>query len=232
MLVLCLSGSLFAQVRIIRSDIPDILQKDGMGSYDKIIKEVLGKTELETKDLFPYARALIEFFKCQNCCIVPGTKDAEFSDFYKFGVDFVQTAPINIAKAYIFVKPDQPPINHLADLRDKRVGARIGMPYGNDFETVGLNTSMVLSIEQNIKMIERDRIEAFIAYTPDVYHAFSKYGVLPYPHDVYHPITIHPDSLVCRGVESEFILNFNNALNQLKISGRLKEVLNDSFIFE
>jgi len=137
---------------------------------------------------------------------------------------------MNIAKVYIFVNQGQTPISCLEDLKEKKVGIRLGMPYGKSFENAKLKTYEVPEIGQNIKKIKAGRIDAFVAYIPDAYRAFRELGTAPYPHDASNPLAVHPDRLVCRGVDQEFITKFNELLKQLKDSGRLKEILGDDFI--
>ncbi|KPA11488.1 Extracellular solute-binding protein, family 3 [Candidatus Magnetomorum sp. HK-1] len=233
--ILCLSfffvsyGLLFAEVIIYGIEIPGLHQKDGKGVYDLILKETVVKAKLATLKIYPPARAEKTFADCQNCCFSPANKNPEF---YEFGDDIVQTDPMNFAKIYIFVNQGQPPIYRLEDLRDKKVGIRHGMPYGKSFEKAKLKTDIVTKLELNIKKVQKGHIDAFIAYIPDAYKAFRTLGISPYPYDISNPIAIHPDRLVCRGVEPEFITKFNELLKQLRTSGRLRDILGDNYVPE
>jgi len=222
-------GTLLAEVKIIAIEIPGLHQKDGKGVYDQILEETVVKNHLATVHLYPPARAEKMFSECQNCCFSPANKNQEF---YDFGDDIVQTHPMNIAKIYIFVNKGQRPIHRLEDLRGKKVGIRTGMPYGKSFENIKLNTQAVPKLELNIKKVQKGRIDAFIAYIPDAYNAFRQLGMEPLPHDVANPVAVHPDSLVCRNVQPEFISKFNALLKNLKESGRLKSILGDDYIPE
>ena len=221
--------SLYADVKIFAIEIPGLHQKDGKGVYDQILQETVIKNNLATIKLYPPARAESMFSKCKNCCFSPANKNPEF---YDYGDDIVQTDPMNIAKIYIFVKKGQAPINRLEDLKGKKIGVRTGMPYGKSFDNAKLKTQAVPKLELNIKKVQIGRIDAFVAYIPDAYNAFRGLGIEPLPHDVAKPVAVHPDSLVCRNVQPEFIDKFNELLKELRDSGRLKSILGDDYIPE
>ena len=220
---------LFAEVIIIGIEIPGLHQMDGAGAYDQIITETLIKPGLATLEVYSPVRAKKLFAKCQNCCLSPANKDPEF---YEFGKDIVQTDRINTAKIYIFVNKGQQPISRLEDLQDKTVGIRRGMPYGKGFEKAKLETLIIINLEQHIRLMQIGRIDAFLAYVPDAYKMFRQLGIAPYPHDAFNPVGVVPDRLVCRGVQPEFITTFNERVKQLRISGRLKDILGDNYIAE
>lgn len=224
-----LCGSALANVIIYAEEIPGIHQQDGMGVYDLIIKETVVKARRGALNILPPARAYKIFANCQNCCLSPANKNPEF---YDFGENIMQTEPMNLAKLYIFVRQGQAAIYRLEDLKDKHVGIRHGMPYGKSVEQARLKTKSVYKIESNIKMLNKGRIDAFLAYVPDAYQVFRTLGIKPYPHDVAHPVVVHSERLVCRGVEVEFITLFNKQLKQLKTSGRLKRILGENYIID
>ena len=201
-----------------------------MGVYDQIFMETVVKAKLAKIKILPPFRAEKMFADCQNCCFSPANKDPEF---YDFGDDILKSDPMNTAKIYIFVNQGQPSINRLEDLRGKKVGIRRGMPYGKKFEKIQLKTELVTKLEQNINMIRSGRIDAFVAYVPDAYIAFRDLGISPpFPHDISNPIGIHPDCLVCRGVEPDFIAKFNELMKELRASGRLRDILGDNYVVE
>ncbi len=221
------SPAVYAETTILSVEIPGLYQKDGMGAYDKIVNDVLVKPGLASIQLRPPARAEKEFEECQDCCYSPGNDNP---DFYDYGDDVIKTNPMNTAKLYIFTGKGQKVLNSLEDLKGKKVGTRFGMPYGNTFENAGLNLEPTKTIENNIKKLDKGRIDAFVAYVPDAYIAFKNLGIASYPHDPAKPIAVHEDCLVCRGVSQEVIDNFNNELKKMSESGQLKEMLGDSFV--
>ncbi len=229
---LFISFSLLAsEVEIIAYEIPGLHQGDGLGAYDKIVSETVIHSQLASLNVYPPARAEGSFSNCQNCCISPANKNDEF---LWANENFLQTEPMAIAKVYIFVAPGQLPIYRLEDLLGKKVGLRRGMPYGKSIDSIKNNLDIVSvsRIKQNIRMVQAGRIDAFIAFTPDAYNAFRNIDLKPFPHDTSRPIATFPDSLVCRGVNPEFIEKFNNRLHQMRISGRIKRILDSNYITE
>lgn len=213
-IILALSSQIaFSQVTIIGIDIPGLHQKNGGGEYDNIINAGIVKNGKATLEVHPPVRAKDKFDNCTNCCFSPANKNP---DFYEFGSGYVQTNPMAVAKIYIWTKKGsmKTAISSLSDLKGKKVGIRHGMPYGKTFEKAKLNTEAVKTIEQNIKKLNRGRIDAFVAYVPDAYAAFQKLGIEPYPHAKDKPIAVHEDALVCKGVSKQFIKDFNRSLKK------------------
>nr|WP_319492843.1 transporter substrate-binding domain-containing protein [uncultured Desulfobacter sp.] len=211
LIFICLiwSTMVYAEPTIYAIEIPGLHEKSLGGEYDKIIDKVLLKPGLATLKILPPAKVIDIFSKCDNCCFSPANLNKEF---YDFGDDVVKTKPMNIAKIYIFTAKGKETFNDLSQLKDKKVGARFGMPYGKTFDASGLNVEYAKTIELNIKKLDKGRLDAFIAYVPDAYDAFKNLNVEPYPHDVDNPIAVHEDCLVCRGVSAEMIETFNNGL--------------------
>lgn len=198
-----------AEVKVIALDIPGLHQKDGKGAYDEVITKSVVNSGKAKIVILPPARAEAEFTKCTNCCLSPANNNPEF---YDYGDEVVVTKPMDTAKVYIFTGKGKAVLSSLDSLKGKKVGARIGMPYGKTFDNSGIEAKLVSEIGTNIKKLDSGRIDAFIAYVPDAYIAFEKLNVPAYPHDKANPIAIHPDSLVCKGASKEFISTFNSSI--------------------
>ncbi len=228
-LTLLFQGNLYAaQVNIYAVEIPGLHQQDHLGGYDKIIEQVLSQTQSATLHVYPPARAQLMFAQCQeNCCFTPANKR---NDFYHFDQSIIQTKAMNMAKIYIFTAKNQPVIDNLTDLKNKKVGARTGMPYGTHFDNANLAVSYVDTIEQNIKKLASGRIDAFVAYVPDAYNVFRNLNMKPLPHNIQKPMAIHEDRLVCKGVSNYFIKTFNENLTKLKKTRMLKKLLGKNYI--
>ncbi|OUS02436.1 hypothetical protein A9Q81_08615 [Gammaproteobacteria bacterium 42_54_T18] len=204
------STTVQSEVSVFALDIPGLHQKDGKGEYDKIISKAVVQSGKAKVVVLPPARAEAEFTKCNNCCLSPANKNP---DFYEYGDNVVVTKAMSVAKVYIFTGKGEAIISDLKGLAGKNVGARNGMPYGKKFDASGISPKLVSDIKTNIKKIDSGRIDAFIAYYPDAYTVFEELGIDPYPHDVEHPIAVHPDSLICRGTGAGFIKEFNAAVH-------------------
>lgn len=217
----------FAQAQIIAYEIPGLHQQDKNGAYDNVLQKVVVADGLATLDILPPARAERTFETCQNCCITPVNNNPEFYDFTE---DVVATAPINHARIYIFSPPGSPTVNSLTELKDKVIGTRFGMPYGNSFDAFKLDKIEVYDLHEHLSLMKLGHIDAFIAYAPDIYDTFKDLGIPPYPHNRKQPYAIHPDTLVCRSVSKPFIDTLNKRINSLRNSGELQKILGHRYL--
>ncbi len=151
-------------------------------------------------------------------------------DFYKFGDEYTESEPMNTAKVYLFGPPGGSVYTELSQLKGKKIGVRRGMNYGKGFAAAQLKISMVNDLAQNIKKLEMGRIEAVIAYIPDMYLTLSDLNKPMLPHDAAKPLAIHKDALVCKGVASSFMDTFNKNLKALEASGDIRKILGDSYV--
>ena len=179
-----------------------------------MINEIVVDAGLGHLNLYPAVRAKKMFASgCTNCCLSAVNKNP---DFYDYTNGYVETLPMSTVKVYIFTAQGTKSLKSLDELKNKVVGVRRGIPYGKRFEQAKLNLSIVDSIKQNILKLDRGRVDAFVAYVPDAYQVFKELGRKPYPHDISHPIAVHNDNLVCRGVSQSFIDTFNKKLQNIK----------------
>lgn len=195
-------------------EIDGVHQKDNGGAYDFVIQKVIQQTKLaiQIENTAP-ARAFRNFENCYRCCISPANIDTEFYDFE--GVQ--QTKSLGSAKIVVFTKPGTPIISSLAELKGLNVSARYGMPLGRSIENSDLPLLRPNSIESSIKMLQRGRVDAFLAYVPDAYEIFKRLNLTPFPHNAENPLFWHEDRIVCKGENiSEFIKEINNYLAQNK----------------
>lgn len=192
-------------------DIPALLQKDGKGKYDVLIKRFGQQVnKLWQYDILPPSRADRLFAIKAIDCIVP--YDAYFSPLE----NVINSSPLDVAKAYVFTAEDTAPIQHLAELTGKRVGARNGMLYGGEFDNKKFNIQLVEAIKQNIDKLQAGRIDAFVAWAPDVFYTFKELGMEALPHA--DPFVIHKDAFLCHNTPQaqQFIDEFNRGAMQFK----------------
>ncbi len=220
------SGSVVArEIQVVALKIDGLLQKDGQGLYDQVFAAVnqISGNDLTMRVVAP-ARSFQEFESGAAACILPANVNP---DFYDFSFETVQSEPWFVAKVYLFTAAGSEPVSDLSALVGKKVGIRSGMPYGNNVESAGLNLVNARTIEANIKKLAAGRIDAFLAYYPDVYAVFETVGMEPLPHVVYEPIAVHEDALLCRkdmGGEA-IVAKFNAALKKLEENGALARIL-------
>ncbi|WP_274687162.1 hypothetical protein [Spartinivicinus poritis] len=183
------------KVDIFAVQIDGLHQADGNGRYDKIISLIKTEIPFEMK-VYPPKRVYSLFDKCLICCVSPVNKN---TDFYQYtGDNYLQSQPMNIAKIYIFTKPNTNVISTLSELQTLRVGARSGMPYGKKIANSGINFTFLPTIKNSIIMVLNNRLDAFIAYVPDAYKIFDQLELSPFPHDITNPVSVHEDSILCK----------------------------------
>jgi len=193
-------------------EIEGLHQKDGDGKYDSILQGAIVSENLDIEMIvLPPGRAFRKFKSCETCCISPANKNKEFYDY----PGSIETLPMNEARVVIFSLPGGSVFSKIEQLVGLRVNGRLGMPYGKTIESSGLPLGLARTIEGNIKMLQRGRIDAFIAYIPDAYDAFLNLGLDPFPHTPDNPIVVHQDALLCRGKNADYLVKkFNNFLSR------------------
>ncbi len=222
---LLFSLSVMGDVKLGAYEIPTLLEKNGSGTYDKIFSEVRQAAGKNWRyKVLPPSRADKDFADKRLDCIIP--LDA---DFYQ-GDKVIQSDFVNVARVYIFTERGSKPVNSLAALKGKKIGARRGMPYGPEFDKLALNVSYSNNIEQSIKKVNAGRLDAFIAYVPDAWFAFQALNMEMLPHG--KAVITHEDGFLCHDTPEAkaFIESFNAALVKLRSSGRLMDLLGDSWV--
>ena len=220
--LLLASNWLQAEIAVVAYDIEGLHHDDHSGSYDKIL--------LKTQDLgvrfklihTPIIRAKHLFRTQQLNCISPsdGSEDP-------FPFPTVQSTPLNLAKAYIFRKQGDTVISDLTALKGLNVGVRKGLEFGGKLVPYELQLEPVWDTEQNYKKLLSGRIDAFIAYVPDIWGYFDSKELPQLAYDKTKPIVIYRESVVCHDTPENraFIKQLNSALTQLDKQGFIKELL-------
>jgi polar amino acid transport system substrate-binding protein len=194
---------------IVAFDIPNVLSKDGSGKYDQILKEIERNTGIKfTVKVLPIARARNVYANGQFDCLIP--LDVLFENQH---TDHLQSLPFYKANLYAFTKTGTKPITDMKELKDLRVGGEIGIPYTEEInKLIGMNKAT--NLKNLVKMLEHDRFDAIIAYTPDILEVFEHEKMVPFSYDPKHPLVIYNDSLTCRPTDrnSELLNEINHAL--------------------
>lgn len=209
-------------VTVISPVIPGLHQIDQKGVFDIVINKLLVEKGLAIHKVLPTKRSYVEFDKCKSCCFSPDNLDPLFQ---APNADLVETRPINIAKIYIFTRKGEKTLSHLSELLGKRVGVKHGTTYGKQIDEAELNRVPANSILQNMKMLNQKRVDAVIAYIPDMFKVFQEIDAKRFDYQEGKPLAIYKDSLVCKSVDESFIQQFNQSLMQLEASGELKQML-------
>lgn len=209
--------------------IPGLFTKAKDGVYDQAMASAATQSGVTINNtVLPPARAIAQFEAGQVDCLAPADVD-----FFNLAFATVQSKPFNLGKIYIYTKAGSTPLQSLSELQGKKVGIRNGMPYGNEFDSMGLNATGAGTIESNIKKVQAGRLDAFLGYVPDAWTAFEALGMDPLPH-AEKPIAIHEDSILCRDTPAtrSAINALDGALDEMKASGALKAIMGSGYTMD
>ena len=220
--LLSLANSCRAETSVVVYDIKGLHHADHSGSYDKIL--------LKAKDLgvgvkllhAPIIRAKHLFRSKQLNCISPTDGS---TDPFPFAT--IQSLPLNLAKAYIFSKQGGPVYSDLKELKGLNIGVRKGLEFGGKLDQYPLNIEPVWDTEQNYKKLLSGRIDAFIAYVPDLWGYFGSQHIPQLAYNKSKPILVYQESVACHDTPENraFIKQLNTALQQLQQQGVIKDLL-------
>jgi len=213
-----------AEVRVSASQLTGLFERDGSGLYDKVFAAI-GAVNGETYNLkiLPPLRAENAFRDGDFPCATPFNKN---KIFYDWSFSVVEGAIFTEAKIYIFTAPGTTAIHDLSTLVGKKIGITQGVPLGSKVYSAGLNLKKSPSIKANIKKLQKGRLDAFLAYWPDVYTAFDELNISPFPHVIDTPVSIHNDTLLCRADQNgeAIITKFNEGFKIILKNGTLDKI--------
>jgi len=188
-------------------DIPDVLQSDKQGMYDLLIEKAANNQQQRWDyTIAPPARVDEMFNQNVVDCIIPYDKS------FHLNKQTINTLPLFVATARIYSRHQV--IQQLQDLKGLSVGARKGMLYGPEFDQLNLNVNYVTRIGQNIDKLVSDRIDAFVAWSPDAEAAMQKKEVAFYRSE---PFVAHNDAFLCHDTPKAraFVEQFNQGLKNI-----------------
>lgn len=210
---LCLANE--NDVSIVSPSIPFLLSEDDetRGAYNIIIEQVDNKLKDDFSHFFmPPARAYLSFEQSNFDCIFPVNTTT-----IKQNKGLIESAPLGVAKAYVYTLKAQPIIAVESQLVSLKLGVRRGFDYGGFNFSPSIQKVEVGSIEQNIKLLELGRIDAFVAYEPDAIGVIENNPQVQVHRDENFSIYTHYDKIACYNSTKNkaFIANVNNALKSM-----------------
>lgn len=215
-------------IKVAGFEIPGVMEPKLTGSYDKVLTELFSHLTSKIKYVvMPTARVDAQFSEKSIDCIAP--MDIRYSKIQEL---VINSKPINIAKIYIYSRKKEGPWSILQDIEGKRVGIKNGLWYGPKWSDKKMHVEVVASDEQNIEKLRKGRIDAFLAYVPDMTVLKMEKGIILPNHDPKKPFDIHNDSLLChKSKQTEKMLKeFDQIVATMRASGRLKQLLGISFV--
>lgn len=205
--------------------IPGLFEKDRTGTYDKIIShlsKILDKPIIY--EVLPPGQLEYQFQRKKLDCVIPLDRR-----FWHMNGNFINSEPLNIAKVYIFSRIGEGPYTRIDQIKDKKIGARIGIPYGPKADNLKLELAQ--TDDQNVQMLNAKRIDVFLAYFPDML-LWKNTHTLSLPNHSITPLDIHNDAFLCKDTPEtrKFLTSFNAAVVKIRQSGELKQMLGNVFV--
>ncbi|MCR8923537.1 transporter substrate-binding domain-containing protein [Dasania sp. GY-MA-18] len=207
-----------------------LINQQQTGSYNKVLSRIQSLGVNFTLQYSPIVRAKHNFNHQLADCIAPSDEDGTIFNF-----PTIQSLPFNYAMAYIFTRHDDAIISDLQALKGKKVGVRTGMRFSAEFEQMRnsgyFEVEPVRDLALNYRKLIAKRIDAFAAYTPDIWNLLNSKELAKLHYDASQSMQKHPERIVCHATLSNqaFIKQFNLALQQLKQQGELKQLLGLSY---
>lgn len=197
------------------------------GAYDKVLKKIKAQGVDFSLHFSPIIRAKHNFKNKIDDCLCPSDASGSFFPF-----PTVQSTPINYAKAYIFTRKNEPAISNIQELEGKKIGVRKGMFVDESFaQEVQFEIEQVRDLELNYKKLQAKRIDAFVAYTPDIWNLLGDRELANLNYDSKLSLFTHAESMVCHDTPANraFIKQFDHELNTLIKQGQIEKILGISY---
>ncbi len=212
------TGMSFAQnniVTLVSPEIPHLLsaKEELQGPYNQKILQIkaFGVKAFEHRFL-PPTRAYMQFDNKNFDCVFPVNNSTLESNR-----SLLTSEALGVATAYVYTLNINPVIKHNDSLKHIKIGVRRGFDYGGYEFDSSTRKVVVESIEQNIQLLNLQRIDAFIAYEPDSLAIIAKYPNIKVHRDDKFSIYVQKDRIACYDSvdNQQFIADVNKALTQI-----------------
>ncbi len=202
-------------IRIAVPPIAHLLEENGSGIYQRLLKEAMEPVGADIKSVFfPYRRAIVAFDDRDVDCIYSfgDVLDKRYSP-----KELVSSYPLGKFSFHIFTVRGEPPISSVGDWQKLRLAAIMGHElYLDSVLAESGKVVMVGSEQQAVRMLERGRVEAVIAAVPDINPFLPRLS-----YEQGYELLVSFDRLHCHNTESNrvFIETLSEQLKKLKASG-------------
>jgi ABC-type amino acid transport substrate-binding protein len=188
------------------------------GPYNNIADALFYDPNIQT--LFvPPSRGEFMWQNKEADCLFPANTNTMDKDS-----PLLSSLPFNTVRAFIFARH---PYSSLSVFENKDIALRRGTTYGGIRSKIKANFIDLNSDEQGIKILEKYRVDALIAYYSD---AVGAYNALKIPLHYFNPnlpVYVASEHLVCFDSEANRLLieQTNNRITTLEKSGKLAQWL-------
>jgi len=198
-----------ATLNIAAFKIANVLEPDGTGSYDKLFAEVAQKTGITFNiNVLPIARARESYAQGRYDCLVP--LDTSFEGRHQ---DHFTSVPLYEANLYAISRKSDSILKTVQELQNMSVAGELGIPYTAEIEAL-VKANKNPSLSGAVKMLQSARVDAIVAYTPDIQELIDHDQITDIHYDPTSPIATYYDALTCQPTEKnlELMDKINHAL--------------------
>ena len=213
---------------IIIPEIPRYYQKDGSGSYQQLMREILRRSgESATLMNYPLSRATVMFDKYKTACYPVSLKLAVDVLRYKL---IATGESINRFKIVIATLRGTAMVTSFDQIRGRRIAA---LPtadlaaYG--YSASSLTVRYVNTHDQGLELLQAGKVDAMLGSVGDLIAYKDKLN-----YEDADPIYAVDERLVCHpGAASEaFLKKIDPAIRSMKADGSLKSILGEYYLLD
>lgn len=174
-------------------------QPDARGRYDQIVLSAARQQNLQVDFRFmPPARAILQFSRCEDCCVSPCNQDPEISHCPGATLSDVWD---KVELHAFSLRPDAPDLA-IDNLKTLDVGAIQGMPLGTRVETNLTDIRRVDTPRAAVNMLTLGRLDVFLGWIPETL-VYFRVNDIPVPnYDAKNPLKSVPIGIACKGSQS------------------------------
>lgn len=220
-LVLLISGTSAAEpIKIYTTELDGHHQPDLRGKYDQIVLSAASGKKLNVDFQFlPPARAILQFSRCEDCCVSPCNSapdithcpGATLSDVW----DRVELHAFNVTPGELDVS--------IENFKNLRVGAIQGMPLGAKVEKNLTEIRRLETPRAAANMLNLGRLDVFLGWIPETLVYFRANNIPVPKYNAKAPVKSVPIGIACKGPKSLQLIDAVNAyLRQAPITSDVK----------
>lgn len=217
------------QIELAVSRIAGITDEDNPEApYNRLLDALLNNSKFHlTRNYYPTVRSNYLLEDKRVNCIFPIAKGA-----YRRHIQVQYSEPVNSITTHLF-SLNSPPYEDLQEVANEVIVYIRGYLFGNLVKTQPHNVTFVAvdSTHKAIELLASKRAKAYLEYMPDLRFALTPAELSAIQYSPSSPIQVTEDVFECYRSEQNkaFLSSINESLAQLKVSGKLQEILGDYY---
>lgn len=231
LILLTLTNFTFAKVKVSEGEFIGIINEDGQGPYQIILREAAKRAGIEIEESFYPLKRGVMTFKNKGALTIIGMTESVLQDDPKVSPkDILTSYPLGVYKVYIFTKKEKPVISGFGDLKKKSIGGVIGYePYYKVLIDKKIKIDYLAEEKFQLEKLAAGRIDGALGFMPD-WIAFLDDHNLSY--DVNFPIHLGYDYMTVWNTPEgkDFVEKISVKLLEMHKDGTLKKILGDRWM--